>query len=88
MSLLPNVTLVGDRAGGGGGLPISRDLPNGWQYRFSATMQMLPDGFNIENGFPPDIEITTGAKEELEGRDALIEKAVEVIKTEAKKKGV
>ncbi len=88
MSLLPNVTLVGDRAGGGGGLPISRDLPNGWQYRFSATMQTLPDGTQIESGFDPDIPVTTGPKEELEGKDAIIEKAKEVIKTEAAKSKV
>lgn len=88
MSLLPNVTLVGDRAGGGGGLPISRDLPNGWQYRFSATMQTLPDDSHIENGFDPDIPVTTGPKEELEGKDAIIEKGIEVIKIEASKSKV
>ena len=62
MSLLPYVTLVGDRAGGGGGLPISRDLPNGWQYRFSATMQTLPDGTQIESGFDPDIPVQRDPK--------------------------
>ena len=86
MSILPNVTLVGDRTGGGGGIPISADLPNGWQYRFSATYQTTADGYNFELGMPPDIEITTGPKEELEGKDAIIEKAVEVIKDEVKKK--
>jgi hypothetical protein len=85
MSLLPNVTLVGDRAGGGGGLPISRDLPNGWQYRFSATMQTLPDDTHIESGFDPDVPASTGPKEELEGKDAIIEKGIEVVKSEAKK---
>lgn len=85
MSLLENVTLVGDRAGGGGGLPISRDLPNGWQYRFSATMQTLPDGSHIENGFDPHIQMTTGPKEELEGKDAIIEKAIQIIKTGSSK---
>ena len=88
MSLLPNVTLVGDRAGGGGGLPISRDLPNGWQYRFSATMQTLPDGTQIESGFDPDIQMSTGPKEELEGKDAIIEKGREAIKTEVAKSKV
>jgi Peptidase family S41/Tricorn protease C1 domain len=88
MSLLPNVTLVGDRAGGGGGLPISRDLPNGWQYRFSATMQTLPDDTHIESGFDPDIQMSTGPKEELEGKDAIIEKGIEVIKAEAGKSKV
>jgi Peptidase family S41/Tricorn protease C1 domain len=86
MSLLPNVTLVGDRAGGGGGIPISRDLPNGWQYRFSATMQTLPDGIQIEHGVAPKIEATTGAKEELEGKDAIIEKGMEVIRLETEKR--
>lgn len=79
MSLLPNVTLVGDQTGGGGGIPISADLPNGWQYRFSATYQTLPDGTQIENGVPADVQISTGAKEELAGKDAIIEKAIEII---------
>ena len=86
MSILPNVTLVGDRTGGGGGIPISADLPNGWQYRFSATYQTTVDGFNFEHGFPPDVEASTGPKEELEGRDAIVEKAIEIIKEEALKK--
>jgi Peptidase family S41/Tricorn protease C1 domain len=86
MSQLPNVTIVGDNTGGGGGIPISADLPNGWQYRFSATYQTTADGYNFELGMPPDIEITTGPKEELEGKDAIIEKAIEVIKDEVKKK--
>ena len=86
MSQLPNVTIVGDNTGGGGGIPISADLPNGWQYRFSATYQTTADGYNFELGMPPDIEMTTGAKDELEGKDAIIEKAVEVVKEEIKKK--
>ena len=85
MSLLPNVTLVGDRVGGGGGIPISRDLPNGWQYRFSATMQTLPDGTQIEHGVDPKVSVETGAKEELEGKDAIIEKGLEVIRLEIEK---
>jgi hypothetical protein len=85
MSILPNVTLVGDRAGGGGGIPISRDLPNGWQYRFSATMQTLPDGTQIEHGVAPKVEATTGPKDELEGKDAIIEKGMEIIRLESAK---
>lgn len=80
MSLLPHVTLVGDKTGGGGGIPISAELPNGWQYRFSATYLTLSDGFNIEHGVPADIEMATGAKEEVDGKDAIIEKAIEIIK--------
>jgi hypothetical protein len=79
MSVLPNVTLIGDNAGGGGGLPISSDLPNGWQYRFSATYQTLPNGFSIEGGVPPNIYAATGPQDEIQGKDAIIEKAIEVI---------
>lgn len=79
MSLLPQVTLVGDQTGGGGGLPISRDLPNGWQYRFSATYQTLPDGTQIEHGVPADIAVGTGPQEELSVKDAIIEKGIELI---------
>ena len=86
MALLPNVTLVGDNVGGGGGMPVSRDLPNGWQYRFSATMQTLPDGTQIEHGVAPKIQATTGAADELKGKDAIIEKGIEVIKEEAAKR--
>ncbi len=79
MSELPNVTLVGDQTGGGGGLPVSSDLPNGWQYRFSATYETLVNGFNIENGVPPTIRASTGPADELQGKDVVIEKALEVI---------
>jgi hypothetical protein len=85
MSLFPNVTLIGDKTGGGGGIPISADLPNGWQYRFSATYQTLPDGTQFEHGVDPDIAVTTGAKEELDSKDAIIEKAIEVIKMKSGK---
>jgi C-terminal processing protease CtpA/Prc len=79
MSTLPNVTLVGDKTGGGGGLPISSELPNGWRYRFSGTYTTLPDGFNIERGVPADIPINTGAADELQGKDRIIEQALELI---------
>lgn len=37
MRCFPNVTLVGDKTGGGSGLPFSSELPNGWGVRFSAS---------------------------------------------------
>ncbi len=80
MSALPNVTLIGDQTGGGGGIPISSDLPNGWQYRFSATYTLLPDSTNIETGVIPKIKIYTDVKDELEGKDNLIEYAIQTIK--------
>lgn len=83
MSTLPNVTLIGDRSGGGGGVPVSFEMPNGWKFRISATSTYLPNGFNIERGIEPDIYQSTGPAEELEGIDAIIEKAKEVITEKA-----
>lgn len=74
MSILPNVTLIGDQTGGGGGVPVSYELPNGWKYRFSATQTFLPDGTSTESGIQPDIFQTTGPEEEIEGIDAIIER--------------
>lgn len=84
MSLLPQVTLIGDKTGGGGGLPISTDLPNGWQARFSGTITCLPNGFNIENGMPPDIQVALSPEDEAKGIDTIIERAIEEIKNKSK----
>ncbi|MEL7248026.1 MAG: S41 family peptidase [Bacteroidota bacterium] len=75
MSNIPNVTLIGDRSGGGGGVPVSFELPNGWKFRISVTRTYLPDGFNIEEGIEPDIYQNTGPEDELKGVDAIIERA-------------
>ncbi len=85
MSVLPNVTLIGDRTGGGGGIPISFDLPNGWQYRMSASYTTLPNGMSIESGVAPDVEVATGAEDELKLKDQIIERALELAKGKNKK---
>jgi len=46
MKVLDHVTIMGDKTGGGGGLPIYNELPNGWRYRFSATQT-----FDAEYGY-------------------------------------
>lgn len=74
MSTIPNVTLIGDRSGGGGGVPVSFELPNGWKFRISVTRTYLPNGYNIEEGIEPDLYQNTGPAEEMEGIDAIIER--------------
>jgi hypothetical protein len=76
MSQLSNVKLIGDKTGGGTGVPSSNQLPNGWLYRFSSSFVTLADGAQFENGIAPDINISTSAMDELNGKDALIEKAI------------
>lgn len=80
MKQLPNVTVIGDRTGGGGGLPINDELPNGWIYRFSSTKTLEPDGYNIEFGIEPDIYLDIDDADRESGRDSLIEYAISFIK--------
>ena len=54
MRYFPNVTLVGDKTGGGSGLPFSSELPNGWGVRFSASPHLDADKQHIEFGIDPD----------------------------------
>jgi hypothetical protein len=79
MAALPHVTLIGDQSGGGGGIPVDNELPNGWQFRFSATITLAPDGFNVEHGIPPDIYVELDPQLEVYGIDTIIEFAKEYI---------
>ncbi len=83
MSELPNVTFVGDTTGGGGGMPAFRDLPNGWLLRVSSTMFYSPDGFNIESGIPPDVQVDMSKESISEGRDDILDTAVNLLENEA-----
>lgn len=82
MSFLPNVTLMGDQTGGGGGLPINNELPNGWRYRFSSTRTLDANGNNIEFGVKPDVFVELDSTKLAEGKDSMIEEAVNFIKNQ------
>ncbi len=71
----PNVTIVGDRTGGGAGLPFSSELPNGWSIRFSACPMYDTDKQSTENGIEPDIKVGLRTDDFLRGRDTMIETA-------------
>ena len=80
MSALPHVTLIGDQSGGGGGIPVDYELPNGWQFRFSTTITLRPDGFNVEHGIPPDFIVELDPRDEIYGIDTIIEFALDFIR--------
>ena len=71
----PNVTIVGDRTGGGAGLPFSSELPNGWSIRFSACPMYDTDKQSTEDGIEPDIKVGLRTDDFQRGRDTMIETA-------------
>lgn len=79
MSAFPHVTLIGDQSGGGGGIPVDNELPNGWQFRYSTTITLSPNGFNVEHGIEPDIYIEMNPHDEANGIDSLIQYALAYI---------
>lgn len=80
MRSLPDVTLIGDTTGGGGGMPAFRDLPNGWLLRVSSSRFYGPDGFNIESGIPPDINVNMAPQALSDGYDDILERALAYIR--------
>ncbi|MBK7869671.1 MAG: S41 family peptidase [Saprospiraceae bacterium] len=80
MQSFPNVKIIGDQTGGGGGTPVSGELPNGWIVRYSSTQSFTPDGFNIEGGIPPDIKVDMTESDRLKGKDTILERAIAELK--------
>lgn len=74
----PQITIVGDQTGGGGGQPTGFELPNGWSVNFSGSITSLPNGFIIENGIPPDIHVMMNPVDEASGIDNVIERAKQI----------
>ena len=79
MHALPHVKLVGDRTGGGSGLPMSSSLPNGWSVRFSACPMYDRNKQQTEFGIDPDIPVALTDEATAQGIDLIIEKARELL---------
>lgn len=83
MKSLPDVYIVGDVTGGGGGMPFSSELPCGWAVRFSACSILDSEGRTTEFGVEP----TEGCKVDLDenaasmGRDTMIDFAVDLLRS-------
>ena len=75
MKCLPQVAIVGDRTGGGAGLPFSSELPNGWIVRFSACPMYDRDGKDTEFGIAPTHQVGMKPTDQARGKDTLIEYA-------------
>ena len=82
MNALPGVTLVGDRTGGGSGLPMSSSLPNGWSVRYSACPMYDRDKRHTEFGIDPDVSIALTPESTAQNRDDIIEAARKILQGE------
>ena len=80
MSVLPLVTIVGDRTGGGGGMPMSSQLPNGWIVRYSAVPSYDSQGNDIEFGISPDVPAALQPDDISRGYDTIIETARRILR--------
>lgn len=79
MRCFPNVTVVGDRTGGGAGMPFSSQLPNGWAVRFSACPMYDRDRRPTEFGIAPDHDVALTDADFRRGRDTIIEFARQLL---------
>ncbi|MBE9583163.1 hypothetical protein IM792_01745 [Mucilaginibacter sp. JRF] len=80
MSLLPNVHIIGDQTGGGGGTPFNYELSNGWRLTYSASIALTSSGENIEGGLKPDTVVVNTLADDVAGRDAILDYAIQECK--------
>ncbi len=79
MKELNNVTVIGDTTGGGLGLPIGTELPNGWQIHYAGSQILSVSGVCYELGIPPHVQIHCTREDADNGLDSIIEKACEIM---------
>lgn len=80
MKCCPNVKIVGDKTGGGSGMPFNNELPNGWSVRFSACPMYDKDKKDIEFGIEPDYYVSLTDEDFAKGIDTIIEFARNLLK--------
>jgi len=76
MSNLPQVAIIGDHTGGGGGVPISAELYNGWSVKLSTNPMFDKQKRSIESGVKPNFNVELNRNNQI---DNIIEFAKEWI---------
>lgn len=75
------ITVIGDKTGGGSGMPFETVLPNGWVLRFSACPMIDHNRKSTEGGIDPDIKVDMDSVSMYENHlDDIIERARVYIK--------
>jgi C-terminal processing protease CtpA/Prc len=80
MRLFSQVTVIGDKTGGGCGLPFHSEIPNGGGVRFSSSPMLNADKELTEHGIDPDIKVDIFENDQLNNIDTIIEEAVKYLK--------
>lgn len=80
MRYAPNAVTMGDKTGGGSGMPFSSELPNGWSVRFSASPMYDAEMQHLEFGIDPDYKVDMTKEDMDQGIDTIIETARALIK--------
>ena len=73
MKNMPLAKTLGDKTGGGAGLPFSSTLPNGWTVRFSVCPMYDSQRQSTEFGIEPDYAVNQSDEDFARGKDTLIE---------------
>ena len=80
-----NTVILGSQTAGADGNVSYINLPGGLQTMFSGIGVYYPDGGETQRiGIVPDIKVKPTIKGIREGRDELLEKAIEIIKNDSK----
>ena len=79
LSELDNVTIVGSQTAGINGNVNRFTLPGGYAYRYTGMKVLKHDGSRLHGiGFLPDVEVRPTIQGIIEGRDEVLEKAIEL----------
>lgn len=79
MEPLPNVMIVGDRTGGGSGMPFNSELPNGWSVRFSASPMLNLKREHTEFGIEPHVKRDISSEDYQKSVDTILETARDIL---------
>jgi carboxyl-terminal processing protease len=81
MQVQRNVTTLGTITGDGVNGGVLYELPNGWSIQMPFKLSYLPDKTVVEGkGVKPKIEATISEEQKKNGQDAILEKALELLK--------
>lgn len=82
MKVLQNTSIVGDTTAGCFSPKIERELPNGWSFSLSSKVVVSASMVQYEGfGIPPDYTVINTSNELANKRDAMLEKAIEIIQS-------